>query len=641
MSNKKNLNINVNESLIDDDKVVSSLEKNSNKLYDEKDIKNIYLTAHGKRIKNSYFKLERNVNVYMKCSDTISYSNILTKSIMMKFLINNVNIKDLDKMIKNFNEKKIFKSLKSFITSNKTHLDNIQLIEEIKNRVRNNLIKNINLYKKKIDKLDNLYNKVNKKNVDGKYDDILENIKKSIQKILIIIIKIEDIIINVLDVNNYNFEKLKNIYKSEYNRLEKYRKKKEKFEKNIDKMNKRYKDYDPFFDLCVFSGNLDHTIRKYTHGKICSMKKLDLNICPNIMFDADNAKLFRDFISEQGIHIEIKKDEKTYMTHENIINEIDNYIRMIQSKGNNLIYDNIGFNMVCDRDVIYFKKNIETKILESKKNIVINETILDFYKYNIKYGLSKKTRKMAKLMKLKTISFIKKMNKEIIKMKGYVKGNYRMDIDDDNGNKLFYPIGDWSDCNIKKKIYDVLYEYLNNSKNVNKKFRYYDVVKRRFLSDDECMRKYKKEYKSNKDYKYFTLRDILLYLHERYKMDENRNMRIELIISACKSEFDIIKDVYGTCKLSLSDYLYKKLNVNGKMSTLRAYDLRRTNMVIPNMDSKRVRRSCSTILKKDGCPSYCEMPKDKARKTCIIKSRRRKMREKRKFVVEKAVSGKS
>lgn len=34
------------------------------------------------------------------------------------------------------------------------------------------------------------------------------------------------------------------------------------------------------------------------------------------------------------------------------------------------------------------------------------------------------------------------------------------------------------------------------------------------------------------------------------------------------------------------------------------------------------------------------MPKDEVRKTCIVKSRQRKMREKRKFVVEKAVSGK-
>ena len=148
MSNKKNLNINVNESLIDD-KVVSSLEKSSNKLYGEKDIKdikNIYLSSHGKRIKNSYFKLERNVNVYMKCSDTLSYSSTLMNSIMMKFLINNLNIKDLDKMIKKLRNKKL---LGSSITSHRTHLDNIQLIEQIKNRVRNNLMKNINLYEKK------------------------------------------------------------------------------------------------------------------------------------------------------------------------------------------------------------------------------------------------------------------------------------------------------------------------------------------------------------------------------------------------------------------------------------------------------------------------------------------------------------
>ena len=76
---------------------------------------------------------------------------------------------------------------------------------------------------------------------------------------------------------------------------------------------------------------------------------------------------------------------------------------------------------------------------------------------------------------------------------------------------------------------------------------------------------------------------------------------------------------------------YKKNNIKYK----------RTNMgILYVVGSKRIRRSCSTILKKDVCPSYCEMPKDEARKTCIVKSRRRKMREKMKFVVEKAVSGK-
>ena len=30
--------------------------------------KKVYIRAHGRRIKNSYFKLEPNVNVYMNCN---------------------------------------------------------------------------------------------------------------------------------------------------------------------------------------------------------------------------------------------------------------------------------------------------------------------------------------------------------------------------------------------------------------------------------------------------------------------------------------------------------------------------------------------------------------------------------------------
>ena len=64
--------------------------------------------------------------------------------------------------------------------------------------------------------------------------------------------------------------------------------------------------------------------------------------------------------------------------------------------------------------------------------------------------------------------------------------------------------------------------------------------------------------------------------------------------------------------------ILRKGDKGDKGESLREYDMGVGDMGV------RVRVSCSAILKRDGCPSYCEMPKDKSRKTCIVKSRRRK-----------------
>lgn len=617
--------------------------------------KNVFFRTHGMRIKNSFFKLEPNVNVYMKCTDTIHWISSVSQCVMMKYLLNNMNIDKLDKIIKRVRSKYLNK-----VTYNSAYdgeFGILKSINKIKERLKNKLRNYASSYTIKIQKLDQFYHKVNKKrNISGdaKYDNILENIKKSIQKLVMIIVKIEDIIENVLEKkDNYdNFEKIKNIYKSDYELLEKYKKIKKRFEKKEKEMRKKYKNYDSNYDLCVFSGNLDHMIRKYTHGKICSMKKMDLNICPNMIFSADNAKGFRDFIAEQGVHIEIKKNGETYMTHENIVNEINKYFTIALKKEyyfDNNILRNIGLNMLCWKDIKYLKENIETYLLTNKNEKIELEKkkseIMVAHNVLSTINNTQKIRRKLRLRIKKINEKIEKITKKINEMIEFLESDYEIHVDNEGDNKLFYPMGNWSDYNEKDKFFNVIQHYLSidlikKREDIMKKFRYYDVMKRKFLNDMECLKKSFNEYKKYTKYANISLREILLYLHDRYNMDENPNIRLELTITSCKSDLDIIKDVYGTCKLPLSDYLYKKININGEITTLRAYDLKRTNMGIPYVGSKRIRRPCSTILKKDGCPSYCEKPKDEARKTCIVKSRRRKMREKRKFVVEKAISGK-
>jgi hypothetical protein len=75
-------------------------------------------------------------------------------------------------------------------------------------------------------------------------------------------------------------------------------------------------------------------------------------------------------------------------------------------------------------------------------------------------------------------------------------------------------------------------------------------------------------------------------------MNKDLNMRLDLIVTSCKGEFDIIKDVYGICRLSLSEYLEKNIKTSNGFISLRDYDLSRE----VKKDDKRRRRSCSTIL---------------------------------------------
>ena len=55
-----------------------------------------------------------------------------------------------------------------------------------------------------------------------------------------------------------------------------------------------------------------------------------------------------------------------------------------------------------------------------------------------------------------------------------------------------------------------------------------------------------------------------------------------------------------------------------KVNTIDRHTMKKTK--------NKIKRSCGEILVKDGCPSYCDIPHNKSRKSCVVKSRRRKMK---------------
>jgi hypothetical protein len=632
-------------------KEMNQKEMNQKEMGKNEMVKNVYLVSHGRRIKNSFFKLEPNVNVYMKCTDTPSSVSWVSNVVPIKFLLNNVNIDYLDLIIKKLSSKDL---LKKSVTYDSTY-NSIQ--EGIDTKIKHvflDLIKLKNIYKQKIEQLDAFYVKLKRKinnNIENnKYNKILINTKKTIKKLVVMVVKIEDVIMDFgVNKDDYTyFEKIKSIHKPSYDILQKYKRIKERFERKREEMEHKYRNYDSEFDLCVFSGNLDHKVQKYTHGIICKRDKMDINICPNIEFSADNAEKFRDFICEQGIHIEIKKNDEIYMKHEEIINEVDKYLKKIfVTKNENItsdIINNIGLNILCNKDVKMLKNDIEQKIKEHQDDLVSNEDKLFDINNSIKESdgmtpseMSLKELYVARLNRLKEskkkiLKRVEKIKMEINKMNKFIGDDYEINVN--NEEKLFYPMGEWSDCNVKDKFPNIVNKNIHSNPKI---FRYYDAIKRRFLSQDECEKKCISERKKYVKYGRTSLRDVLVYLYFRYNMDLDENIRLELTISSCKGEFDVIKDIYNTCKLSLSDYLKRKIKIDGVMMSLREYDLKRTRGKThegKTHEGKRVRKSCGSILKKDGCPTYCEMPKDESRKMCIVKSRRRKTIRKKEALLQ-------
>ncbi len=587
---------------------------------EEQTFKNVYMVNHGSRMKDSFFKLEPNINVYMKCSDTLTHSNPFINSIFIKFLLKGLNIEYLDKIIKKIESTKILDYEK--ITYNNTYKEILKSLELYKKVIIIRLKKLLEKNEEKIHKLEILEQKIK----DEDKSDIKMKVIELIQKLVISNYKINDVIENVLkDSDNYEkFEIIKSIHKPSYDILEKYKKIKVKFEKTKGKMEKRYLNYNKYFDYCVFSGNLDHNVRKYTHGILCSNKKMDINICPNIRFSAEDGKGFRDFICEQGVHMEIKKNDQTYIDHEKIIKIIDNYIMgVFNRKKTDVDMINNELNMIIYKDMKFLKEFYFTQIEYIGKNLDFKRTEMSFWIDRLRRANSESTRNFYEKEIKKIAKWIKEHEKIIEKYKYFYKNDYEWSID--NRDKLFYPFGKWSDCNVKEEFPTVVNDFMKQGTFCNW-FQYYDPVKRRLLSKEECEKRCKKERNKYVKYNEISLRDVLVYLYFYYNMHKDPSIRLELTLTACKGKFDIVKGVYNTCKLSLSDYIHRKFNINGKSMTLREYDVNK-NVEDKEISKKRVKRSCSTILKKHGCPSHCEMPKDESRSTCIVKSRRRKAKK--------------
>ncbi len=605
-----------------------SPESSSASWKSRQNFKNVYMMAHGLRIKDSFFKLEPNVNVYMKCSDTIATSTPFINSIIMKYILkNDGNIEYLDTIIKKIRSKKI---LDGKITYNSGYQRIIKEINTTKNIVTEDLRFLLLSNSKKIQKLDEFYQKLEKRKREGE-NQVQIKVKNLIQKLVINNVKINDVIQNVLeDSDNYGkFEKIKSIHKPSYDLLQKYKNIKERFEKKRSKMERRYINYDIYFDYCVFSGNIDHNVRKYTHGDLCSKKKMDINICPNICFSAEDGEKFRDFICEQGVRMEIKKNNETYINHEDIIKIIDKYIMEVFRKEDESVlfdFNNFdGLSMIINSDIQYLKE--ESIKLKNRLELMMDsdKKKLDEIK---RYVAGLKTNSQIRFFEKNVKKLEEKIEEKEKKVKRYtdlINSYYEWSVD--NSKKLFYPFGTWTDCNVKEEFRDIVNDFMERGHFCNR-FQYYDPVKRRFLSETECIKKCKSERAKYGKYNNVSLRDVLLYLYYHYKMHEDPTICLELTLTACKSFHQIPKGIYNTCKLSLSDYIHRQFKINGKRTTLREYDKgnRYGSLLNPPAKKKRIRRSCSSIAVKDGCPSHCELPKDPSRKTCIVKSRRRKIK---------------
>jgi hypothetical protein len=422
---------------------------------------------------------------------------------------------------------------------------------------------------------------------------------------------------------------------------------------------------DKSFNLCVFSGNLTNKIKPLLlKNKMCN-HAFDLNICPNIKLYKDNG-MFRDFISELPIKIEIKNKE----TNE-IIKNSDEIIKLINHDIQKQIHyksSKLEFSDENIEDLNINKNDFENKNIY---NFLSNGDYMNYIKSTIKkYYLNinsikehlksleiimKKKRLNNKLKKdkLKNETYIKNYEQEIEEDKKYIKkykdilekynklikhlkkikdlsSNYQFFIDK-NEKQLFYPMGKWVDSNINDDFRNILKSYirsyLSNKNNQFNIFPYYDIKKQIFLTNNKNRKKQISEFKNNAIH----LRDILIFLYDYYKMVENPNLTIDFTLLACLSGHYVPKRIYKSCQLTVEDYYGKKLS--GFNSTLREYDnkVSKEKMIQEKnkIQKKSKRLSCMKYKVKDGCPSHCDIPHDKTRKSCVTKSRRRKVTRKK------------
>ena len=102
--------------------------------------KNVFLRAHGMRIKNSFFKLEPNVNVYMKCTDTLQWINVMSQCVMMKFLLNNKNVDYLDKIIKKVKNTNMYETSVTYNSAYGGEYGILKRMDQIKEDLKNKLM---------------------------------------------------------------------------------------------------------------------------------------------------------------------------------------------------------------------------------------------------------------------------------------------------------------------------------------------------------------------------------------------------------------------------------------------------------------------------------------------------------------------
>ncbi len=694
--------------------------------------KNVYMCSHGSRIRDSFFRLEPNVRVHMNCSDTLTYIGTIAHLLIIK---KNISKKhdpiEHVKLQKTFNRiyqiyegdniktERLLKEIRKKIAEQK------EALYSVLSRRKERLDKEI----KKISKLINKYKKKEENNKIEKKEKVTKELNKRMKKYTFILKMIDNYLKGNV-IYHRSIKRLKIINKNYYENINKYERLYKKYKKSKKYMDNsfthlfgfkkgKYRDniYLNEFNMCVFSGNLNNNIRKYS-----SMRRLlDLNICPNIVFSPENNNRFRDYISELPLNIEIKENDNVLVTSEEINIMINKFIqRILNYKAMNKIYlktgnrlnfiDDTTKNIYKNRNVVILYKNImkaynlasinENNELNTKMNNISNEISENnkiLYEKNklleetnkdldimsgeldqINKGLNKKNEKSYKSDELlnnteysfgqeninnlkKSIEECKKyienlnnniknlndnienLNKEKNKIEIEIKKIEEMEKDllnknlniyvDPSENKLFYPLHQWTDCNIKDTLSNVVNRYMgeyiyNYNRNISDEkilFRYYDVRKRKYMNVNECLEKQEHEYKKYKKYNnpYIILRDLLIYLYDYYGLNNNPNMKLDIVLSNCIGEFSKQERIYRSTALRVDEYYSKIYNINGKKMSLRMYD----NNVGKIDDVKRVRRSCFLYKVKDGCPSYCDKPANKNRRTCVVKGRKKKVKK--------------
>lgn len=623
------------------------------------EIKNVYISSHGKRIKNSYFQLEPNVRVYMNCSDSTTDSSTLGNLLSMKYVISKKN-----NIIDFIELNKIYHKLSSKVMNVEKLLEIIKTkLNYHKSIVKGKLIKYSKKIGIKLSKIENILKKLELKY--DKNDKIIKKIIKIRNKELYILNLIKKYL------NKYDIEKLKILDKKSYEKIVKYEKKYIKYEKKskyIDYLfSHQYglkkpsnKIYNNIFNICVFSGNLNNRIRKYIKD-IASRNLYDLNICPNIIISPDYDNYFRDFISELPLKIEIKKDDNVVVNSDEIEESINKFIQrnLVQKEMIN-IYSTID-NVYKNKELVMMSGSIESckniyenqisefdSMIEEYERFISNQTggfgweehnwinIQDSNDYN--YGYENDYNKEILKTKKKIANLKKGKRKLMKKYEELAKDKYTIHINKSKDH-IFYPLHIWDDCEIDTTFSDVLYEYISDyidQKGENKGilFNYYDVQNDRYLTNKECYKKQMLEYNKYSKNQDFMLRDMLIYLYYYYGLNENRDLKLDVNLLLCLSEFEEQKRIYKMSRLSVYNYYKKMYKIDGKYMSLRTYDnnvAQNKRVIEEKEEGKRYKKSCSLYRVSNGCPSHCDLPHDIKRRTCVVKGRKKEFIRKMKI----------